>query len=299
VIAGTNQTATEGGPYCTRPGANKENQGCSSTFNSAFTPNNYGSGLNSIGAGVHATEWTSNYVETWFFPRNAIPATLSTANPDVSTFGEPAVHAQGLGCAIDNCFNNMTTAINTDFCGTYAGTVYPYDSSCPQSTSATGYDSCTQLVGNNPDYFRRAYWEVNSLKVHQMPVGAVPTSSYSKAVFSPTAIATTNSVPIAMGGTVTTLGSYTYTGSISTKSSSTATTTATTVPTPIICPASNNTGWSDYNGIKYNILCGFNYTAQAATKVFLYSFEACLEYYDTYELFLQLGIKVCGDELIV
>jgi hypothetical protein len=47
----------------------------------------FGSGFNAIGGGVYATEWTSAAISIYFFPRNAIPADITTGNPDPSGWG--------------------------------------------------------------------------------------------------------------------------------------------------------------------------------------------------------------------
>ncbi|KAK4550137.1 hypothetical protein LTR36_003104 [Oleoguttula mirabilis] len=206
-IAGSGQTATLEGADCF--GGDNDNQGCGSTLNSTNTPNNYGDQLNSIGGGVYATEWTSDYIKTWFFPRGAIPSSITNGAPDVSTFGTPAVNAQG-GCTIDNHFANMSIIINTDFCGTWAGndyeTQYP---NCPQTTNASSWDSCVDFVGMNPAYFVDAYWEINSIKVYQMPPGAQPSSSYTTSLSSvtPAASAGSSSGIVGMGATTTGLSS--------------------------------------------------------------------------------------------
>ncbi|OQO00474.1 hypothetical protein B0A48_13823 [Cryoendolithus antarcticus] len=156
------------------------NSGCGSLLNGSLIANNYGAGLNSNGGGVYATEWTSNFVKTWFFPRGTVPASITNGAPDVTTFGTPTVNQQGPGCKIDDHFTNMSIIINTDFCGAWAGNVYRNFPDCPQDPSApSSIDACVNFVGNNPSYFTQAYWEINSIKVYQMPLGAQPTSSYS------------------------------------------------------------------------------------------------------------------------
>ena len=38
-------------------------------------------GLNNDGGGVYATQWTSDYIRIWFFPRSVIPANTKTRMP--------------------------------------------------------------------------------------------------------------------------------------------------------------------------------------------------------------------------
>lgn len=196
--------------------------GCGSTLSNTATPNNYGDSLNNNGGGIYATEWTSNYIKTWFFPRNRIPASITGGAPNpAADFGTPAVNQQG-SCSIDNHFNNMSLIINTDFCGAWAGQVYSSGyPSCPQSSTATNsLDSCVDFVGNNPSYFTNAYWEIKSIKVYQMPLGAKPSSSYSTSLSSVRPSAKTETVPLAMGTTASSISSSRYTEPLSAGSSS-------------------------------------------------------------------------------
>ncbi|KAK5002789.1 hypothetical protein LTR28_010981 [Elasticomyces elasticus] len=119
------------------------NSGCGTLTNVTVTPYTYGTGLNNIQGGVYATEWTSNWVKTWFFPRGQIPSSITNGAPDVSQFGLPLANQQAQGnyqCTIDNHFANQSVVINIDFCGAWAGQVYGYNSACPQSSSASSLD---------------------------------------------------------------------------------------------------------------------------------------------------------------
>ncbi|KAF2482525.1 concanavalin A-like lectin/glucanase domain-containing protein, partial [Neohortaea acidophila] len=142
--------------------------GCGSILNDSITPNNYGSSFNDNNGGVYATEWTSNYIKTWFFPRNAIPSSITSGSPDPNgDFGKPGVNSQA-PCPFDQHFNNMSIIINIDFCGAWAGQVYSQYTNCPQNASApNSLDSCVDFVGLNPKNFTDAYWEIDSIKVYQ------------------------------------------------------------------------------------------------------------------------------------
>jgi hypothetical protein len=54
-------------------------------------PDTFGAGFNAIGGGVCATEWTSTLISVYFFPRNAIPADITSGNPDPSGWGPGGV----------------------------------------------------------------------------------------------------------------------------------------------------------------------------------------------------------------
>ncbi len=120
----------------------------------------YGAGFNSNGGGVYATEWTSQAINIYFFPRSGIPSDIASGDPDPTTWGTPVASFSG-GCEIDSFFNNLNIVFDTTFCGDWAGAVWTSDATCsPQAAT------CQDFVQNNPSAFENAYWSVNSLKVY-------------------------------------------------------------------------------------------------------------------------------------
>lgn len=264
------------------------NSGCGSKLKQQDIPNNFGKNLNDVGGGVYVTEWTSSYVKHWFFPRSAIPQSISDGAPDISSFGQPTVNQQGPGCTIDSFFTNMSIIINTAFCGDWAGNVYSQYPECPQEPSKSSWDACVDFVGNNPSAFTEAYWQINSIRVYQMPVGAKPSSSYSTSLSSTMPLSSTNTIDAGMGRSSTSADSSSYTGPLSSPTAS-KTASHTGVATPSVCPRSNNTVYTDYNGQEYTIACGSDYTGGAdgipQGGVFgATSFENCMEICDEYSI---------------
>lgn len=51
------------------------NQGCAVKLNDGSS---YGTGFNAIGGGVYATQWESDSIKIWFFPRSKIPADIKS-----------------------------------------------------------------------------------------------------------------------------------------------------------------------------------------------------------------------------
>ncbi|THW80578.1 hypothetical protein D6D19_00360 [Aureobasidium pullulans] len=272
-IAGSGQTGLFTSSNCDH--AANDNSGCGSVANNTAPPNNYGKALSDNNGGVYITEWTSAYVRVWFFPRNNIPSSVTSGSPNITQFGLPMANFQG-SCNIDSHFANHSIIINTDFCGAWAGFTYSNYKECPLTTGLNGYDSCVDYVGNNPQAFLDAYWEINSLKVYQLPVNVdsstVRTSTAPLTSSSPIS-ASNNIINPGMGtgdlvydghtfaavaisgrssGSSTTL-STTSTGSIS----STPPKTATLRPTaqPSTCPEANNAVYVDENVINYNVYC--------------------------------------------
>lgn len=70
----------------------------------------YGTPMNENGGGVYAMEWTSDFINIYFFPRNAIPADITSRNPEPSSWGTPTANfeSQYGDCDIDVHFPAQT-----------------------------------------------------------------------------------------------------------------------------------------------------------------------------------------------
>jgi hypothetical protein len=139
----------------------------------------YGSGFNAIGGGVYATEWTSDAIRVWFFPRGSIPSDASGSNPNPAGWGTPMAMFSG-GCNIDSSFQNQQIVFDTTFCGDWAGNVWSSSSCAAQAPT------CQAFVQNNPSAFQQAYWSINSLKVYQSS-GSEPAVQSNAEPTTPTA----------------------------------------------------------------------------------------------------------------
>ncbi len=182
------------------------NAGCSirSADDSSF-----GSGFNSNGGGVYATEWTSEAVSIWFFSRDAIPSDITSGNPDPSGWGLPQGQFTG-GCDIDDKVRNQQLVFDVTFCGDWAGGVWSTDSTCSAKAS-----TCQDFVQNNPSAFQDTYWLINSLKVYSEN-GAEPSATQTSAIVTTvaTSAGTDTGVPAATSVTTfvtLTSGLSTYT----------------------------------------------------------------------------------------
>ena len=157
----------------------------------------YGSGLNAIKGGVYATEWNSDGISIWYFPRGKIPSDVDS-NPDPTSWGTPYAFFGSSSCNIDTKFKNQQIVFDTTFCGQWAGEVWSTDSTCSAKAA-----TCQEYVQNNPQAFADAYWTVNSLKVYtsdgsvggnatRSATAGVPTATGSK---PPVGSATGSRVP--------------------------------------------------------------------------------------------------------
>ncbi|KAK3705703.1 hypothetical protein LTR37_013146 [Vermiconidia calcicola] len=138
-------------------------------------PNNAGIDFNANGGGVYAMEWTSTAIRMWFFPRDAIPDTVTSDTPDVAGFGVPTANFQG-SCDIDTHFYNHSIIFDIDFCGQWAGNVF-IQNGCPALDPTDSWASCNQFVALNPSAYHESYWQVNHIKVYQDTPGSTPAPS--------------------------------------------------------------------------------------------------------------------------
>ncbi|RCI09950.1 hypothetical protein L249_8439 [Ophiocordyceps polyrhachis-furcata BCC 54312] len=152
-------------------GANGSSGGCSQQTGGAAA--NYGDGFNAGQGGVYATEWTSDHIAVWFFPRASLPPDVAAGQPDPSSWGMPL--ARFSGCDMDSHFFNNQLVFDTTFCGDWAGNpgVWAADVTCSAKAA-----TCQDYVAANPGDFREAYWEVNSVKVFQQKSTQQPRPPY-------------------------------------------------------------------------------------------------------------------------
>ncbi|KAL5363604.1 concanavalin A-like lectin/glucanase domain-containing protein [Aspergillus floccosus] len=144
-----------------------------------------GDPFNQQGGGVYAMEWTAKFIKIWFFPRASIPASLQSGQPNTAEFGTPMAHLQG-SCNFHERFKSQKFIIDTTFCGDWAGGVFG-DSTCPLSDPSNPIQSCVNYVAQNPEAFKEAYWEINSIKLYQE--GAAETTSVVSQVSTTSTVA--------------------------------------------------------------------------------------------------------------
>ncbi|KAI0757414.1 concanavalin A-like lectin/glucanase domain-containing protein [Daedaleopsis nitida] len=143
------------------------NEGCGIR---ASQSNSYGAPFNSNGGGVYATQWDNDGIKSWFFPRNSVPADITSGKPLPSGWGTPVASFPASTCNPSNFFNNHVAIFDTTFCGDWGGAVWTaagvpgQDQSCAQRTGAA---TCEDYVRNNGGAFTEAYWEVKSVKIYQ------------------------------------------------------------------------------------------------------------------------------------
>lgn len=150
--------------------------------------NSFGVGLNEIGGGVYATQWTDEAISVWYFPRGSVPKDALGDAPSPDGWGIPAAKFTG-GCDIENMFKEQQIVFNTAFCGDWAGAVWE-SGSCAKKAA-----TCDEYVQKNPEAFVDAYWTINALRVYQDNGNNTPAPSASGAPAQSTVISEPVPVP--------------------------------------------------------------------------------------------------------
>ncbi|KAK4871022.1 hypothetical protein LT330_000259 [Penicillium expansum] len=163
----------------------------------------YGTSFNKQQGGVYSLQWTDKFLKIWFFPRSAIPASITSGKPDVTEFGTPMALVEE-SCDVANAFKSQSFIFDVTFCGDWAGGVYG-GSGCPM-TDSDSFQSCHNYVANNPTQFKETYWEINSVKIYQAGVKGIASVSSSES--KPT---TTAAAPVVSQTTVETHATQTAT----------------------------------------------------------------------------------------
>ncbi|EME44284.1 glycoside hydrolase family 16 protein [Dothistroma septosporum NZE10] len=199
----------------------------------------------------------------------------------------------GCACDSDAHFQNMSIALNIEFCGDPAGNIYSQYDMCPQCNNASLSSStrCVNYVGSNPSALSEAYFDINSLRMYQMPTDVAPVLMYSTSLPSVTPAATSNLIPLGMGAATSTLSSLAYSGPISSSASSSAISQPTTGGSLVFpanpCPSqgaqTTNVPYTDSGGAPYEIYCGGDgewISTDTGTLGAAQSFESCMSQCD-------------------
>ena len=187
------------GPSCSMIGESCDGgNGCSTQVGG---PTSFGDGFNNNGGGIYAMEWTSDYINVYFFAHSNAPSDILGSAPDPTNWGTPtASFVGGSTCDIDANFQNNNIVLDTTFCGSWAGTVWSSDPVCGPKAA-----TCQDYVQNNPSAFTEAYWTINSLRVYSEASSSTAAAAVeddaplpsSTGAASPVAQPTTSSVPVA------------------------------------------------------------------------------------------------------
>ncbi|KAE9401830.1 glycoside hydrolase family 16 protein [Gymnopus androsaceus JB14] len=171
-----NQATLHTNPNCTMPATGRPQTGTSlgndcdvnANFNEgcgvAFDNGTFGPGFNDAGGGWFAMERTLEFIQVWFWPRasRTVPSVVRNGSPIVETqnWGTPQAYFPNTQCDLATEFGPNQIIFDLTLCGDWAGQDLVYAASgCPST--------CTDFVNNNPEAFKEAYFEFNSIRVYQ------------------------------------------------------------------------------------------------------------------------------------
>ncbi|KAK6380657.1 hypothetical protein LTS17_004857 [Exophiala oligosperma] len=130
---------------------------------------NYGAEYNAQGGGVVVTEFTSDAINIWSFPRDSIPQDILSGSPNPhphyngSQWGPPEAKfvPSVNSSSFDDHFFNLKPIFNTAFCGPWI------DGLWNTSECASLAPTCSEYVSNNPAAFSGAYWAIGGIQVYE------------------------------------------------------------------------------------------------------------------------------------
>ncbi|KZP13922.1 glycoside hydrolase family 16 protein [Athelia psychrophila] len=120
-------------------------------------PLSFGSGFTKGQGGVFAHLWDSTGIKMWRFARNAIPADITSGQPNPASWPTPQAAWSSASCDMASNFYNHTLTLDTTICGDWAGGAYS-NSGCP--------GTCEEAVAD-PTNFASAKWDIHYIAVYQ------------------------------------------------------------------------------------------------------------------------------------
>ncbi|KAG6865060.1 hypothetical protein C0991_005379 [Blastosporella zonata] len=136
--------------------------------------NSFGSGFNSAGGGVFATQIDVTGVYIWFWGRSNIPASItaatSTSSIDTTTFGMPSASYPATGCNFTDFFGPQQLVLLTTLCG-----------------------DC--IIGPGSPTYDEAYWDISYIRTYLVD-GSQPLSSTLSLTSTSSALPATSAVVV-------------------------------------------------------------------------------------------------------
>ncbi|SJL02682.1 uncharacterized protein ARMOST_06016 [Armillaria ostoyae] len=150
-------------------------------------PNSFGEGFNQNGGGVFALQFDVSGAYIWFWSRQNIPKSLtsatSTSNMDTTDWGLPSASYPSSGCDLQKLFKPQKLILDITLCGDWAGIPSIFNTQCS--------GNCIQdyVMGPGSPKYDNAWFEISYLRTYTAIAGN-STSSSSGAVQTATGTAT-------------------------------------------------------------------------------------------------------------
>ncbi|SJL02708.1 uncharacterized protein ARMOST_06043 [Armillaria ostoyae] len=177
-------------------------------------PNSYGESFAQNGGGAFALQFDVSGAYIWFWPRQNIPKSLtsatSTSNMDTTDWGLPSAAFPSSGCNLQKLFSPQRLILETTLCGDWAGVPSIFNTQCP--------GNCVQdyVRGPGSPRYDSAYFEISYLRTYTAIAGNA-TASSSGAVET-AAVTTTRVVTSTSGGATVSSGAASASTTSSTSS---------------------------------------------------------------------------------
>ncbi|KAK0230110.1 glycoside hydrolase family 16 protein [Armillaria fumosa] len=164
-------------------------------------PNSYGEGFAQNGGGAFALQFDVSGAFIWFWPRENIPKSLtsatSTSNMDTTDWSLPSASFPSSGCNLQKLFSPQKLILETTLCGDWAGVPNIFNTQCPGNCVRRVQD---YVAGPGSPTYDNAYFEISYLRTYSAIAGN-GTSSGNGAV--QTAAGTTAGVVTSTSGGAT------------------------------------------------------------------------------------------------
>jgi hypothetical protein len=109
-----------------------------------YDTNSFGTQFNSNNGGVYATEWTSDFINVWFFERGTVPSDITSGQPNPGLWGVPMASFEG-SCDIDEHFSCSNIVFDMNFCTPLAVTNWA-TTECSNQAS-----TCQDYIATSPE----------------------------------------------------------------------------------------------------------------------------------------------------
>ncbi|CCM04112.1 uncharacterized protein FIBRA_06272 [Fibroporia radiculosa] len=191
VATNVGQTGTLANANCTSTATS--DVGC--TFQETQA-NSVGSGFNSAGGGVYATQFDVSGVYIWFWSRANIPSSISSSTTSVNTssWGSPSAAFPATdSCDISKFVAPQQLVLDITLCGSWAGLASVYQETCPVNGTA-GLNTCydNNVIDNGTPAYAEAYFEISYVKVFSLNETSTSTSSSTSSSGSASTLSSTS-----------------------------------------------------------------------------------------------------------
>ncbi|KAL1748320.1 glycoside hydrolase family 16 protein [Schizophyllum fasciatum] len=137
---------------------------------SMYDKASYGTGFNAVGGGVYAMQLSNDGVSMWWWPRDQVPADVTSGGPNPSSWGQSVVTYSSATCDMGSHFQDLMLIITNNLGGTFPEGVWHTAGAGGQDQSCadiTGFGSAADFVQNSGASFADAQFIINSFTIYR------------------------------------------------------------------------------------------------------------------------------------